>query len=140
MKKEYQNIVAAYPVIISYEPTEKKYPYFAHIVDFDDDTSAASFEEAIRMARSAIGDEIISMQEENMEIPKASTKVNLENPNDVLTYVDIDSNEFRAKFDNRTVKKSLTIPSYLNELGKEQNINFSELLTNALKERLSANN
>ena len=38
--------------------------------------------------------------------------------------------------DERTVKKTLTIPNYLNTLGEEEKINFSKVLTEALKDRL----
>ena len=38
--------------------------------------------------------------------------------------------------DNRSVKKTLTIPWYLNELAEQKKINFSQLLQVALKERL----
>ena len=34
------------------------------------------------------------------------------------------------------IKKTVTLPSYLNELGKEKGINFSALLVNALKNEL----
>lgn len=39
-------------------------------------------------------------------------------------------------FDNRTVKKTLTIPSWLNELALERNINFSQTLQEALMKEL----
>ena len=37
---------------------------------------------------------------------------------------------------NRAVKKTLTIPAWLNAISEINNINFSETLTNALKEKL----
>lgn len=38
---------------------------------------------------------------------------------------------------NRPVKKTLTIPWYLNELAEKQRLNFSQILQSALRERLS---
>jgi len=38
--------------------------------------------------------------------------------------------------DNRAVKKTLTIPSWLNTLSVENDINFSQTLQEALKEKL----
>ena len=45
--------------------------------------------------------------------------------------------EYKRKHDNKVIKKTITIPNYLNELGKENNINFSEVMTAALKKKLN---
>jgi predicted RNase H-like HicB family nuclease len=137
MKKEFKNIVDAYPVIISYDSSEKDYPYFAHIIDLDSDTTGKSLEDVIRMARCGISDEIIARQESGLEVPKASRNVQTTNKDEIVTYIDVDINKYRTLVDNRTVKKTVTIPSYLNELGKEKGINFSEALTNTLRKELS---
>jgi hypothetical protein len=50
--------------------------------------------------------------------------------------VDINFKKYKAQRDNKVVKKTLTIPNYLNELGIEKGINFSLTLTEALKEKL----
>lgn len=42
----------------------------------------------------------------------------------------------RDEMANEAVKKTLTIPKWLNGLGEERNVNFSQLLQNALKENL----
>ena len=56
--------------------------------------------------------------------------------NDTETLVDIDFNRFKAQSKNIVVKKTLSIPKYLNELGTNAGINFSQTLTEALKEKL----
>ena len=43
----------------------------------------------------------------------------------------------RAEMNNRPVKKTLTLPWYLNELAEKQRLNFSQILQSALRERLS---
>jgi hypothetical protein len=40
------------------------------------------------------------------------------------------------KKEKRAVKKTLTIPAYLNELGENNNINFSQTLQEAIKKEL----
>lgn len=50
--------------------------------------------------------------------------------------MDINFKKYKAQHNNKVVKKTLTIPNYLNELGNEQGINFSLTLTEALKEKL----
>jgi len=42
----------------------------------------------------------------------------------------------RDEMANKAVKKTLTIPKWLNDLGEEKKVNFSQLLQNALKENL----
>lgn len=39
----------------------------------------------------------------------------------------------RDKFQNKSVKKTLTIPKWLNDAAQEYNINFSQLLQTAIK-------
>ena len=42
----------------------------------------------------------------------------------------------RKAIENYSVKKTLSIPQWLNELAMENNINFSQVLQAALKEQL----
>ena len=58
--------------------------------------------------------------------------------NDMVTLADIDFEAYRKANDMRPVKKTLSIPAYLNELGVRQWINFSDTLTEALRQKLQA--
>lgn len=49
------------------------------------------------------------------------------------SYVGLDLTDYVKKHENRTIKKNVTIPSYLNEMGKSNKVNFSKLLTEALE-------
>ena len=42
--------------------------------------------------------------------------------------------DYVKKVDTKTVKKTLTIPSYLNEMGKARGVNFSQVLQDALRQ------
>lgn len=42
----------------------------------------------------------------------------------------------RSEMEEQSVKKTLTIPGWLNKLAEEQNVNFSKVLQAALKEYL----
>ena len=44
------------------------------------------------------------------------------------TLVGIDIADYVKKVDTKTEKKTLTIPSYLNEMGKARGVNFSQVL------------
>lgn len=121
-----------FPVTITKIKDKSDYPYLVKIPDLDGMTEGKSVADAIKMAKDYIG--TASLEE---ELPESNTKVPKSKKGVILTLVAVNVIEYKRKHDNKVVKKTLTIPSYLNELGKENNINFSKLLTEALKEKLN---
>ena len=65
-----------------------------------------------------------------------STDVDKCRNDDILTLVDVDISKYRNKYENRTVKKNCTIPYCLNADAEKAGINFSQLLQEALKQKL----
>ena len=123
----------AYPVII----TKDKDFFVASIPDFETGTQGESLEEAIEMARDAIGMCGCYMQDEKKDIPIPTDIGNVtKEASDILTLVDVDFDEYRKKHEMRTVRKNVTIPSWLNEEAESANINFSALLQKAIKAEL----
>ena len=55
-----------------------------------------------------------------------------------VNYVVADTDEYRKRNDNRAVKKTLSIPSWLDTQAEMAGVNFSQVLQEALKERLNA--
>lgn len=53
------------------------------------------------------------------------------------SYIVADTDEYRRKYDNRAIKKTLSIPSWLNAQAEQAGVNFSQVLQDALKEKLS---
>lgn len=119
-----------FPVIITKTKDKSNYPYLVKIPDLDGMTEGKSVADAIKMDEDYIG--TASLEE---RLPKSNTKVPNSKKDEIITLVAVDVIEYKRKHDNKVVKKTLTIPSYLNELGKENNINFSKLLTEALREK-----
>ena len=105
--------------------------------------------DAFKMAQDALGAYLFEYYTKPNEIPKASRidgieiKLDEDDKNYFLynesfkNYVSIDLEEYVKKSSTKTVKKTLSIPSYLNEAGIENNINFSLLLQDALKKKLN---
>lgn len=123
----------AYPVII----TKDKDFFVASIPDFETGTQGESLAEAIEMARDAIGMCGCYMQDEKKDIPLPTDIGNVtKEASDILTLVDVDFDEYRKKHEMRTVRKNVTIPSWLNEEAESANINFSALLQKAIKAEL----
>jgi len=100
-------------------------------------TEGDTLEEAIEMGRDALGLYIYSLEEEKAHIPTPSKPEQIQtNPGQFVTLIDVDMIEYRKKHDNRAVKKTLTIPVWLNTIAEKNNVNFSQLLQNALIEHL----
>ena len=53
-----------------------------------------------------------------------------------VTYIIIDIDEYARLHGNKAVKKTVTLPNYLNTLAEKENINFSQVLQESLKEKL----
>lgn len=125
-----------YPAIFTYVDSDKCF-----IVDFIDlegcSTFATTVEEAYLMAQDAMGLFLSDLD----KFPKPTipfNNINL-NENQFISLIEIDLNEYRKKYNNIAVKKTLTIPTWLNTLAEKNNINFSQLLQKAIKEELNIN-
>ena len=53
-----------------------------------------------------------------------------------VSLVSCDTLEYRRYYDNKAVKKTLTIPNWLNVMSEKANVNFSAVLQKALMEEL----
>jgi hypothetical protein len=77
------------------------------------------------------------MEEDKMETPAASDMKEIKSePDDIITLISVDTETYRRYYENKLVKKTLKIPSWLNERAETANINFSKTLQRALKEEL----
>lgn len=123
----------AYPIVLT--PIEGIYA--VTIPDLDISTQGVDIAEAMFMARDAIGMWICYEQDEGRPIPEPSDIADIEIKTGALkTLVDINVEEYRKAHDNRTVRKNLTIPSWLNERAEKAGINFSQILQKSLKNEL----
>lgn len=92
------------------------------------------------MAVDVLGGYLLVMEDDNDTIPKPSNFHTLARDlerNQQLQLVTVDTNIIRAREENKTVNKMVTLPKYLMELGKSKNINFSQTLQLALKKELN---
>lgn len=92
-----------------------------------------TLEEAFDMTYDAIG-----LCLEDLAEPPAPSEPNqvLCPSGDFTSLIPFDMIEYKKKHENRSVKKTLTIPSWLNSLAEEQHVNFSGLLQEALRQHL----
>lgn len=100
-------------------------------------TQGEDMQEAYEMAVEALGLALAEKEGEKKQIPVASNPQDIQvEPNSFLVVVEFDMAEYRRKHCSRAVKKTLSIPEWLNEIAIRQNINFSQVLQEALMEKL----
>lgn len=99
-------------------------------------TEGDTLEEAYDMSRDAIGLFLLGENSRfNFPVPRNPKDIRT-SENEFVILVEFDELEYRKRHETRSVKKTLTIPSWLNTLAEEKNINFSNTLQNALMREL----
>ncbi len=101
---------------------------------------ASTDEDALYMSKDALRGWLLVSEEFNDNIPEPTPlkDIKLES-NQRVVLIDVHLALYRDAYKNRAVKKTLTIPSWLNEIAEKENINFSFTLQEALKQQLHIN-
>lgn len=131
---------AVYPVIFT--PSENV--ILIEVPDLEILTEGESIVNAIDMARDAIGLKIISLEYDKTEIPNPTNlfDINIENSTfaeegkSYVSMVDVDITEYRKKVDNKSVRRNITLPNWLNIEAEKAHINVSKVVQEALMEKL----
>ena len=127
---------AVYPVVFTKLPDG----YMAYVPDMQINTQGDTLAEAIRAARDAIGLMGIDMQDDQKPIP-APSPVNAvtAGPDVIVSLVDIDFSEYRRAHEQRSVRRNVTLPAWLDTAAEKAGINVSAVLQAALKKELNHN-
>ena len=98
---------------------------------------AATAEEAFRNAKEALGLHLYGMEQDGDIIPCPSPVKDL-HPEEggVVAMIDVFMPSVRDRVNNRAVKKTLTIPAWLNREAEIAGANFSLILQEGLKNYL----
>lgn len=101
-------------------------------------TQGESMEEAYAMAVDVLGLCISDLEEakEALPAPSLPTEVEVED-SAVLVVVEFDMEAYKRKHNSKAIKKTLTIPEWLNEEATAAGVNFSQVLQEALLQKLS---
>lgn len=129
-----------YPVIF----TKTQNNVLVEVPDMGILTEGKDITEAIEMARDAIGLKGISMEDEGGTIPLSSEMSFIdekkgtfrEEGKSYVSLVDVDFDEYRRKVDNKTVRRNVTLPNWLNQAAEKEKINVSKVLQEALMMKL----
>lgn len=124
-----------YPAIFIYEAGQEI------AVDFPDlgcATSGTNDDDALLSARELLGCVLNGLEEDGEDIPAPTPLANIktkENERSVL--IDVYMPSIRMANENRAVNRTVTLPAWLNAAALERNINFSQVLQEALKTKLN---
>ena len=102
-------------------------------------TEGDSLTEAMDNAKDVLCMMLYDLERNGREIPAASGVMEMQQragENEFVTLISCDTIEYRKFRNNRAVKKTLSIPAWLNEMAEAADINFSALLQSALKQQL----
>ena len=100
-------------------------------------TSGNDMADAVYMAQDVLSLALYDLEQDKKPIPKASS------PQDIIvegeqftSVIAIDTETYRRYIEKKSIKKTLTIPMWLNEQAERANVNFSQTLQKALKSEL----
>lgn len=108
-------------------------------------TCGSTLDEALSMAVDCLAGYLFWLEKDGESAPPASDKVDLEAVASELeiscddafvNVITVDVAEYARTHFEKSVKKTLSIPAWLNDAALKQGINFSQVLQEALKKEL----
>ena len=110
-------------------------------------TCGETLEECINMAIDCLAGYAFFIEKEGETLPMSSkpeaidaaqiaADLEVEYTEAFVNVISVDVDEYAKKHFEKAVKKTLTVPYWLNKLALEKNINFSQVLQDALKNEL----
>lgn len=123
-----------YPAVFTYEDGQEIAVVFP---DLDVATSGTNDDDAFLSARELLGCAIYGPEEDGEEIPSPTPLSEIKvQDNERAVLIDVYMPSIRMAQTNRSVNRTVTLPAWLNAAALECNINFSQVLQDALKKQL----
>ena len=98
-------------------------------------TCGDDLSDALEMSEDALALTLYGYEKDGRAIPSPSDLSALVLPEgSFANYIVCDTLAYRKMYQNKAVKKTLTIPEWLNEAAISMNVNFSQVLQDALTE------
>lgn len=100
-------------------------------------TCGDSLEDGIEMAEDALALVLYGYEKDGRAIPSPSSPTQFTlSEKDFVNYIACDTMTYRRRYNNKAVKKTLTIPEWLNEAASAMELNFSQVLQEALMQKV----
>lgn len=111
-----------------------------YTIDFPDlpgcVTEGRDLEESFYMANDAACGWILGELEEGLPVPEPSPYEKVQpGPGGQVNMMVLDIDAYAEKYGNKAVRKNLTIPAWLNTFAEKHNLNFSQVLQEALLQK-----
>jgi antitoxin HicB len=101
-------------------------------------TDGKTLEDALENAKDLLNLKLWDMEEKREDIPVPSDPRKIKTAKtEFISLISADTLAYRKLYDKKSVKKTLSIPRWLDNLATENNVNFSNILQNALKKQLN---
>ena len=104
-------------------------------------TFGSNMADALFMAQDAIEMWLWDAENNGEAIPKASSQQKIaklcKSPDQMVNMVAANTDEYRRQNETRSIKKTLSIPAWLNHQAEKANAPFSQILQQGLKEYLN---
>lgn len=126
-----------YPAIFK---KEKNGQYSIHFPDLDNCyTCGDDLEDGLEMSEDVLALTLYGYETSGKNIPAASRSSELKiDDSEFINFIRCDTTEYRKMYNNKAVKKTLTIPEWLNKEATAMKINFSQVLQEALIQKLQS--
>lgn len=125
----------AYPAVFTKEEDGKYSVVFRDLEGCY--TCGDNIEQAIEMAEDALALVLYGYEVEGKEIPEPSDPATIETKsNEFVNYIKCDTLEYRKMYNNKSVRKNVTLPEWLNEEAEALKLNFSQILQEALMQKI----
>ncbi len=100
-------------------------------------TFGAGMADAIKMAEDVLCLYLYHAEEDKKDIP-APTEMHLvqKNTSDIVSLIACDTLEYKKFFGKQAIRKTVSIPAWLNTMAEDADINFSSILQQGLKAQL----
>lgn len=100
-------------------------------------TQGDDMQQAYEMAVDALGLAITSREEEKQELPVPSDPYKFTiTDNEFCAVIEFDMLAYKKRTNSKSVKKTLSIPEWLNEEATALGVNFSQVLQEALMQKI----
>ena len=129
-----------YPAVLYTE--EKHNGYGVYFPDLERaHTCGDCLADALEMARDILAITLCDLENEKQPIPTPTPMGELQlKQNEAAYMVSADTLEYNKRWNDKAVKKTLSIPGWLNTAAESKGINFSHVLQKALKKELELDN
>ncbi|NBH27674.1 type II toxin-antitoxin system HicB family antitoxin [Lachnospiraceae bacterium] len=125
----------AYPAVFTKEDDGKYSVIFRDLEGCY--TCGDSIEHTIEMAEDALALVLYEYEAEGKEIPVPSELNTIKvDSNEFVNYIKCDTLEYRKMYNNKSVRKNVTLPEWLNEEAEKLELNFSQILREALLQKI----